>query len=90
MSGVCAVQIDQKWVERNLGFDPILMPPPASTFAFSRAAQTSDPEDLKREIIDFDSESPGRVAIPCLHHGDRLVALHRCVLAGRIGTEDRA
>ena len=45
------MQIDQKWVERNLGFDPIDMPPPASTFAFSRAAQTSDPEDLQREII---------------------------------------
>ena len=52
------MQIDQKWVERNLGFDPIEMPPPASTFAFSRAAQTSDPEDLQREIIDFDSASP--------------------------------
>src|SRR5947209_20575830 len=58
MSGVCVMQIDQKWVERNLGFDPIEMPPPASTFAFSRAAQTSDPEDLQREIIDFDSASP--------------------------------
>jgi hypothetical protein len=57
MSGVCAVQIDRKWVERNLGFDPIGMPPPASTFAFSRAARTSDPDDLQREIIDFDSAS---------------------------------
>ena len=52
------MQVDQKWVERNLGFDPIDMPPPASTFAFSRAAQTSNPEDLQREIIDFDSASP--------------------------------
>jgi hypothetical protein len=52
------MQIDQNWVERNLGFDPILVPPPASTFAFSRAAQTSDPEDLQREIIDFASDSP--------------------------------
>src|SRR3954471_21480811 len=58
MSGVCVMQIDEKWVERNLGFDPIAMPPPTSTFAFSRAAQTSDPEDLQREIIDFDSASP--------------------------------
>jgi hypothetical protein len=46
MSGVCVMQIDQKWVERNLGFDPLETPPPASTFSFSRAAQTSDPEDL--------------------------------------------
>ena len=51
------MRVDGKWVERNLGFDPIATPPPASTFAFSRAAQTSEPEDLRREIIDFDSES---------------------------------
>jgi nucleoside phosphorylase len=52
------VQADRKWIERNLGFDPVNTPPPASAFAFSRAARTSEPEDLQREIIDFDSESP--------------------------------
>ena len=52
------MQVDRKWVERNLGFDPVGTPPPISAFAFSRARQTSDPEDLQREIIDFDSESP--------------------------------
>src|SRR5690349_13942453 len=52
------MQVDRKWVERNLGFDPIETPPPPATFAFSRAASTSDPDDLQREIIDFDSESP--------------------------------
>ena len=57
-SGEGVMQADRHWVERNLGFDPIDTPPPASTFAFSRAAKTSDPEDLQREIIDFDSESP--------------------------------
>jgi len=49
---------DRKWVERNLGFDPISTPPPAATFAFRRAAKSASPEDLQREIIDFDSESP--------------------------------
>ena len=50
--------VDRKWVERNLGFDPIAEPPPLATFAVARAARTSDPDDLQREIIDFDSESP--------------------------------
>jgi hypothetical protein len=50
---------DRAWVERNLGFDPIATPAPAGTFSFAKAAQPgSDPEDLQREIIDFDSEAP--------------------------------
>jgi hypothetical protein len=52
------MRADRKWVERNLGFDPISKPPPARTFAFKRAAKTGKPEDFQREIIDFDSESP--------------------------------
>src|SRR6266700_7523255 len=50
--------VDRQWVERNLGFDPIARPAPASTFAFAAAARTSNDEDLRREIIDFDSEAP--------------------------------
>jgi Phosphorylase superfamily len=50
--------IDRRWVERNLGFDPIARPAPASTFAFAAAANSSNVEDLQREIIDFDSEGP--------------------------------
>ena len=50
---------DRKWVERNLGFDPITTPPPWSSFARSMAAGKSpSDEDFQREIIDFDSESP--------------------------------
>jgi hypothetical protein len=51
--------INRKWVERNLGFDPISTPAPASTFAFAAAtARSPSGEDLQREIIDFDSEAP--------------------------------
>src|SRR5262249_7544877 len=50
--------IDRRWAERNLGFDPIARPPPESTFSFRAAARSSNPEDLQREIIDFDSEAP--------------------------------
>ena len=55
---------DRKWVERNLGFDPITTPPPRETFVVKRIADAAvkktakvAPEDFQREIIDFDSES---------------------------------
>lgn len=50
------MRADRKWVERNLGFDPITTPPPAATFATARAARAQTPEDFQREIIDFDSQ----------------------------------
>ncbi len=52
------MRVDRKWMLRNLGFDPIESPPPASTFAFAAARSTRTVEDLQREIIDFDSEAP--------------------------------
>lgn len=55
---------DRKWVERNLGFDPITTPPPPETFAVKRVAKGPvkksarvTTEDFRREIIDFDSEA---------------------------------
>jgi nucleoside phosphorylase len=51
--------IDRNWVKRNLGYDPVSTPAPPSTFEFAPAAHPrSSPEDLQREIIDFDSEAP--------------------------------
>jgi Phosphorylase superfamily len=51
--------VDRKWVKRNIGFDPVERQPPDNTFAFKKAAVKSpDPDDLQREIIDFDSQSP--------------------------------
>ena len=49
---------DRAWFKRNLGYDPIDEPPPANTFAFQPAALSHTPEDLQREIIDFDSDAP--------------------------------
>lgn len=50
--------VDRKWVQRNLGFDPIEEPAPANTFQHARAAlPAAKNEDFAREIIDFDSES---------------------------------
>ena len=51
------MRANRQWMVRNLGFDPLKTPPPAATFAFAKAASTGAPEDLQREIIDFDSES---------------------------------
>jgi len=51
--------VDAKWVERNLGFDPIARHPPPKTFAVAEASTKSARiEDIQREIIDFDSEAP--------------------------------
>src|SRR5262245_27172243 len=51
--------VDRKWVERNLGFDPIAKPAPPGTFSFAgAAAKSAAAEDFQREIIDFDSEAP--------------------------------
>ncbi len=53
------MRADRKWVERNLGYDPIAQAPPETTYAFPQAARKdAAPEDFQREIIDFDSESP--------------------------------
>src|SRR6266568_2281238 len=52
------MMVDRGWVKRNLGFDPIAKPAPASTYSFAQAAHSSSIEDLRREIIDFDSEAP--------------------------------
>jgi hypothetical protein len=55
--------VDRAWVARNLGFDPITTPVPASTFAVAGAATKSpSDEDLQREIIDFDSQSSAGLA----------------------------
>jgi len=55
--------VDRRWVKRNLGFDPVERPAPPETFAFKRAARPrSTPEDLQREIIDFDSQAPEGMA----------------------------
>ena len=55
--------VDRRWVKRNLGFDPIERPAPVETFAFKRAARPrSTPEDMQREIIDFDSQAPEGMA----------------------------
>jgi nucleoside phosphorylase len=50
--------VDRSWVQRNLGFDPIAVPAPAATFAFTPGGRPPEGEDLQREIIDFDSEAP--------------------------------
>ena len=54
--------VDAAWIATNLGFDPIQHPAPEVTYASKKAAKSHAPEDLQREIIDFDSEGPEGVA----------------------------
>ncbi|WP_247352666.1 MULTISPECIES: hypothetical protein [unclassified Bradyrhizobium] len=46
---------DRKWVERNLGFDPITTPPPRETFTIKRVADAAVKKtaniDVWRQII---------------------------------------
>jgi hypothetical protein len=50
---------DRAWVKRNLGFDPVSEPPPRAAFANVVASKKqAKPEDLQREIIDFDGDGP--------------------------------
>src|SRR5437763_845053 len=52
------------WVKRNLGFDPIKTPAPPESFAIAAAAKPkAEPEDIQREIIDFDSEGAEGAAL---------------------------
>jgi len=49
--------VDKAWVEKNLGFDPSKTTVPDATWEHT-AAIAGEPEDIQREIIDFDSEAP--------------------------------
>jgi nucleoside phosphorylase len=63
-----AMIVDRQWAERNLGFDPLTTPAPLATFSTTRGAQPGSDDDLRREIIDFDSEAP---------HGREFLAFSR-------------
>jgi hypothetical protein len=52
------MRVDRAWIKRNLGFDPIERPAPSATLAFKPSETSTKDEDLRREIIDFDSEAP--------------------------------
>jgi purine-nucleoside phosphorylase len=51
--------VDRKWMERNIGFDPVKTPAPAAIYANKAAARpTASLDEIQRDIIDFDSEGP--------------------------------
>jgi purine-nucleoside phosphorylase len=50
--------VDSAWAQRNIGFDPAKVSTPVSAYAHERIASSDDADDLRREIIDFDSEGP--------------------------------
>jgi len=50
--------VDRKWMERNVGFDPVTRSAPRNAFAVRAAAALTNLDDVRREIIEFDSEAP--------------------------------
>jgi len=50
--------VDSVRAEGNIGFDPTKVSAPVSASAHERIASSDDTDDLRREIIDFDSEGP--------------------------------
>jgi hypothetical protein len=84
------MRVDRKWVERNLGFDPIATPPPDATFASARAAKAETPEEFQREIIDFDSESPAGLQFMAFSIGVESACVVNLVdEAGKVGCNVR-
>jgi hypothetical protein len=55
--------VDSAWAERNIGFDPTKVSAPVSAYAHERIVSSDDADDLRREIIDFDSEGPEGAAL---------------------------
>ncbi len=55
--------VDSAWAELNIGFDPIEVSEPISAHGRERIASSDDVDDLRREIIDFDSEGPPRAQL---------------------------
>jgi len=49
--------VDRAWAVRNVGFDPFSSPAPAASFAVPAAASSPTVENLRREVIDFDSDA---------------------------------
>ena len=75
--------VNRKWIQRNIGFDPIERPAPISTFAFPRAATSSENVDLQREIIDFDSEAPAGRRVSGVYDSYRAFAIYGHPMAER-------
>jgi hypothetical protein len=55
--------VDGAWAQRNIGFDPTTVP---AQVGAPTDASGDIPDDLQREIIDFDSEGPGGEAFLAL------------------------
>src|SRR6478752_8741774 len=49
--------VDRAWAARNLGFNPIATPAPEASFAFRAASDSPTDDNIRREIIDFDSDA---------------------------------
>ena len=81
--------IDRRWVERNLGFDPIATPAPASTFAFTPAAKSSSARGSTERDHRFRFRGTGGKGVPRIHDRNRALPIHRRAVAQRTCAENR-
>ena len=82
-----AMTVNRRWVERDLGFDPVSRPAPASTFKVAAAAREADPE-IFSEKLSTSIPRGRRKGVPGVHHGDRALPIHRYTVAERARAED--
>jgi nucleoside phosphorylase len=52
------VIVDRQWAVRNTGVDPLAAALPPQVFAHPELRRSNSDHDLRRELIDFDSEAP--------------------------------
>ena len=83
------MMIDRRWVKRNLGFDPIATPAPASTFSFTRAERIIQPRGSAERDHRFRFRGTGRKRVPGIHDRDRTLTIYRCAVAQRTCAENR-
>ena len=82
------MRVDRKWVERNLGFDPISTAAARLDLCFRAGGKGG--ERLKTSSAKSSTSIPNSrwPAVPGLQHDDRLVAIHRCSMAQGTGAQD--
>ena len=81
--------VDRKWVERNLGFDPISTPPPPATFAFQRAVKPEKSGGFTARNHRLRLGIACRLAVLVLHYCDWVIAIYRRSMAAAACAQDR-
>ena len=80
------MKVDRKWVERNLGFDPISSSA-RHDLCFCASGKGGNDRGLPARNHRLRLRLPRWPAVPGLQHDDRPVAIHRCSMAQGTGAQ---